>query len=646
MYLDRIKIENFRGIRKLDITFEDTDTVLIGENHWGKTSLLRALWMVLGRGETLCRFAQSDLYVPVEIKRPETFQMENLVERVTSRKKLSFDSPLAVENGGRVSPNPKDSMKVDAEKTEHGEEGELANSFDIHTNHFFEDFDAFFKTYKFNKGSEVFKKTDKHIHIDLYFKEHVVAGYAENSEILKPYWYFDDDGVYTIHWQIVAFYNERQQDFITIHNLVNKQNFPFKHGKDYEKAFYTIIRLNPVLRLRDSRMDVTRSEKRGKVTEPKIEELSSLLFNDQDMSSDKLNAMMHVFSAYLDKYFAGYALQENSELQPKNSKNIDDIVKSPISLESLSSIKRMLSVPGLTRSKVILSYIASSIFMSKGDRLIDKYAKPILILEDIESRFHPSLLLSFWSILTVTDTQKIVTTNSGDLLSAVSLLSLRRLHRKLYDTVCYKITSENNYLSNDDLRRIAFHVRVNRPMVFFARTWILVEGETEVWIINQIASILGISLACEGIRIIEFAQCGLKPLMKLATQLGIGFHVLTDGDEAGRKYAEITAEFLKGKKKNKYLSVIPQKDIEHYFYYQGYDRVFYNAAGLSNAHAQQKIKGLNVDRIIDMAIKRKSKPGMALLLIDAIQKKGERGIPVVFANLLQCVRTLSVSNYY
>ena len=86
--------------------------------------------------------------------------------------------------------------------------------------------------------------------------------------------------------------------------------------------------------------------------------------------------------------------------------------------------------------------------------------------------------------------------------------------------------------------------------------------------------------------------------------------------------------------------------IEHYFYYQGYDRVFYNAAGLSNTHAQQKIKGLNVDRIIDMAIKRKSKPGMALLLIDAIQKKGERGIPVVFANLLQCVRTLSVSNYY
>ena len=38
--------------------------------------------------------------------------------------------------------------------------------------------------------------------------------------------------------------------------------------------------------------------------------------------------------------------------------------------------------------------------------------------------------------------------------------------------------------------------------------------------------------------------------MKLATQVGIGFHVLTDGDEAGRKYAEITAEFLKGKKKD------------------------------------------------------------------------------------------------
>ena len=180
-------------------------------------------------------------------------------------------------------------------------------------------------------------------------------------------------------------------------------------------------------------------------------------------------------------------------------------------------------------------------------------------------------------------------------------------------------------------------------MVFFARTWILVEGETEVWILTQIASVLGISLACEGIRIIEFAQCGLKPLIKVAMQLGINFHVLTDGDEAGQKYTTVTSAFIPKKKKERYLTTLPHKDIEHYLYASGYDKTFKNAAGLS-CNNQLK-KGLTMDKIIEMAIKRKSKPGLALLLVDAIQKRGIRGVPVVFAKLLQNVRALSHDSF-
>jgi len=33
MYLEKAKVVNFRGIRNLSINFEDTSTVLIGENH-------------------------------------------------------------------------------------------------------------------------------------------------------------------------------------------------------------------------------------------------------------------------------------------------------------------------------------------------------------------------------------------------------------------------------------------------------------------------------------------------------------------------------------------------------------------------------------------------------------------------------------
>ena len=47
MYLNRAKVENFRGFHRINIAFETT-TVLIGENNYGKTSLLDILQICLG----------------------------------------------------------------------------------------------------------------------------------------------------------------------------------------------------------------------------------------------------------------------------------------------------------------------------------------------------------------------------------------------------------------------------------------------------------------------------------------------------------------------------------------------------------------------------------------------------------------------
>lgn len=91
MYLERAKVTNFRGIRRLSVDFESDSTFLIGENQWGKTSLLKVLWMLLGQGEELCQFDKSDLYVPVKIEKAQGFPKEDLVEKVSNRKSLNFD---------------------------------------------------------------------------------------------------------------------------------------------------------------------------------------------------------------------------------------------------------------------------------------------------------------------------------------------------------------------------------------------------------------------------------------------------------------------------------------------------------------------------------------------------------------------------
>lgn len=51
MQLERIEISGFRGIKRMSLAFDEL-TTLIGENTWGKSSLLDALSVVLP--QTVC----------------------------------------------------------------------------------------------------------------------------------------------------------------------------------------------------------------------------------------------------------------------------------------------------------------------------------------------------------------------------------------------------------------------------------------------------------------------------------------------------------------------------------------------------------------------------------------------------------------
>jgi putative ATP-dependent endonuclease of OLD family len=59
MFLQRARIEHFRGVVRLDVDFDAT-TILIGENASGKTSVLEALAICLGHENGDGRFAFAD----------------------------------------------------------------------------------------------------------------------------------------------------------------------------------------------------------------------------------------------------------------------------------------------------------------------------------------------------------------------------------------------------------------------------------------------------------------------------------------------------------------------------------------------------------------------------------------------------------
>ena len=435
--------------------------------------------------------------------------------------------------------------------------------------------------------------------------------------------------------------------FITVHELLDDKGQPLPNPLPIIRE---LIVLNPLLRLRDRRMfnspfshapqaadpvvvspsaTPVSSEPTGARTalgqaatnlmvadvphsaiEPSDMQAITHFFDnitsDDELTSSKINEGIAVLNTIASKYLTNYQstqLGTAIKTQPDHTlKVLEDgarpvrtareIVATPISMGTLTSLKAALADRKPSSSKFLLSLLAGALLMSQGQRTIDTYSRPILVLEDIESRFHPTLLLNLWSILQTLPIQKIVTTNSAQFVSAISLHKLRRLCKQYYDVRCFQIGA--NVFGNDEERKIAFHVRMIRPSALFARCWLLVEGETEVWILNEIANILGLNLSCNGVQLIEFAQCGLNPLIKLAQQLGISYHVLTDGDEAGRHYAQTVREFAGGASLADHLSVMPHVDIEHYLYTSGFANVYQRAANLELKPKRQNASDLGI----------------------------------------------------
>lgn len=278
------------------------------------------------------------------------------------------------------------------------------------------------------------------------------------------------------------------------------------------------------------------------------------------------------------------------------------------------------------RSLAMLAFV-EAFLKARGDLLLDSDACPVVAIEDPEARLHPLLLTSIWDLVQRLPAQRLVTSNSADLLAAAPLDALRRMVRdaggrsKVYAALSSQMTSV-------DLRRVAYHLRVRRGTALFMRFWILVEGETEFWLMSEAARALGIDLRQEGIECIEFAQSGLTSLVTLANHLGIGWHLLADGDKSGQHYyqqAIALAEPSSGS-----VTILKFPDIEQCLWHAGYARIYQLAAGGGTSARHRKPRD-----IIAAAVRQLSKPELALMLGEAMRVPGSPGVPAPIDMILK-----------
>lgn len=537
MYLANVDIHGFKGIKHLTLSLNKDSNVLIGENRWGRSSLISAL-MLLSLDNLFYQFVDSDFY----------YDEHEQVNEVNIR--FTFSESVAAELQ--------------------------------------------------------------------------LAHYLP----LVPVSYFDAVlNKRLICYQIIAV---RQANSIsTQHYLLDEQGHNI--AIDNAKALITtLVALNPVMNLKNPVASEQLPVTNQPLTDHYFEQLSSQLAQySESFSTDDLEKGVIAAQALLEYYL----VDRNRRHHYKNI-----VKKETPSYEDWSSLDKMNDLfDRLDNDDVRLVFmgIFSSMVLAKGNNKFSANALPILILQEPESHLHPILLSVGFRLLKNFPCQKMITTNSSDLVAQFSLEHIYHLIRQPAGIVARHIADDS--LNSGDVRRILFHILYRRASSIFARCWLLVEGETEVWLLRELAEQSGIHFSSEGVQLIEFAQCGLKPLIKYANAMGIAWHVLTDGDIAGKKYANTVRSLCPNPREiSHYLTVLPARDMENFLFKNGFSQVYKMIGYATTEHID-----LPVHKIIKKAIHKSSKPDLAIAICDDVKRRGVEAIPSLLKQMFNKVVKLA-----
>jgi putative ATP-dependent endonuclease of OLD family len=310
----------------------------------------------------------------------------------------------------------------------------------------------------------------------------------------------------------------------------------------------------------------------------------------------------------------------------------EDMAEAPLGLSDGRSLTELADRAGAGIRQVTLLALVGSMLQVEAKAQRGRQAHPILLLEDPETHLHPIQLAIAWNLVSQLPVQKLVTTAAGSLLAGEPTKNLRRLVRRANHTAVYPDVNHRK-LGVLEARRVAFHVRTHNADSLFARIWLLVEGETEAWLLPELARISGLIFPLEGIRCVSFAQAGLEPLITFADRFGIPWHLVMDGDEAGKHYLAKGRRMLKGRAEAKHLTAIPDKDLEHLLWHAGFEDVYRMAA--------EEPESPEVDAVIKAALRARSKPGMALEIAEAAGKRGPRSVPPLLRRMFGVLRRMA-----
>ena len=325
--------------------------------------------------------------------------------------------------------------------------------------------------------------------------------------------------------------------------------------------------------------------------------------------------------------------------------NLDSLIeKAGVVLQNATGIRLPLERHGSGALSLAVIFLYEAYLSVLIEDEFDKFATPILLIEEPEAHLHPSAVRLFWNFIEKMPGQKIISTHSGDIISKVPISKVRRIiDTKGLNRV--KGIHESNFDATEK-RFLKTYISYNRGELFFSKNWLLVEGETEHIFFESLLNHDGF-LDKNGIRIIQYSQIGAGTILKIANDIHIRWFIVTDGDTQGLENRVKAIKYLPvGVNDSEQVYSFNESSIEVYLMNNSFESFYYSKI------SPQIKKNITVTKTspdyneaVYKAIKNNiTKPDIVLEIVDNILSK-KTNEPTIIAYIKQkLVNIASIRN--
>lgn len=509
-----------------------------------------------------------------------------------------------------------------------------------------------FEEYDFHlEGLEAEPSKSKEIVITLTFSESKEDEWSDViSQRLSSAEQVDENRIRSIILRVTSYFDSTVNDFVIDYDFIDLSGQPLTKAKDPHLLF-NLQQLVPTFYLTSLRDAAKEFRARSPFWGPFVRALEL----DEEAQAE-LGAMLTELNKKVLNNHTGFVkvkehLKKTAELIPHGngdpvsinvvpSKIFDILSRTQVQLASKTGAQIPIARHGSGTQSLAVICLFDAFLQNKLEEGYGEYAKPFLALEEPEAHLHPSAIKVVGEMLQELPGQKLISTHSGDLLAGIPLNKIRRLRRRDGEISAHWL--EGGVLTDEEISKLDYQVRATRGSLLFSRCWLLVEGETEAFLMSEFARALGYDLYADGCSCVEFSQVGVEKLIKLADQFGIEWFVLADNDQQGEKYKKSAIDQLNGRKEKDHIRLLDHGTMETFLCVEGFGSIYKESVSdQKKDHINAQMGTLEYWQQVVEAQGQNTKLPNSRIVIERVNSKGVESIPTLLKDVIEQARELT-----